>query len=44
MVSVQDHQWSADPRPALLRLGGILIGVVVIAGVMLTCVGSANQG
>ena len=34
MVFVQDHQWSADPQPALLRLGGILIGVVVIAGVM----------
>jgi uncharacterized membrane protein YccC len=35
MVFVQDHQWSADPRPALLRLAGILTGVVVIGGVML---------
>lgn len=35
MVFVQDHQWSADPKPALLRLAGILTGVVVIGGVML---------
>jgi uncharacterized membrane protein YccC len=34
MVFVQDHQWSADPKPALLRLAGILTGVVVIGGVM----------
>jgi uncharacterized membrane protein YccC len=42
MVFVQDHQWSADPQPALLRLGGIMIGVVVIAGVMLASVGRTS--
>jgi uncharacterized membrane protein YccC len=42
MVFVQDHQWSADPQPALLRLGGILIGVVVIAGVMLATAGRSS--
>lgn len=35
MVFVQDHQWSADPVPALMRLSGILIGIVVLAAVML---------
>jgi uncharacterized membrane protein YccC len=35
MVFVQDHQWSADPLPALLRLSGILTGIVVLAVVML---------
>jgi uncharacterized membrane protein YccC len=35
MVFVQDHHWSADPKPALLRFAGILTGVVVIGGVML---------
>ena len=43
MVFVQDHQWSADPQPALVRLGGILIGVVVIAGVMLASTGRSNE-
>ena len=35
MVFVQDHQWSADPVPALMRLSGILTGIVVLAAVML---------
>ena len=35
MVFVQDHHWSADPVPALMRLLGILIGIVVLAGVIL---------
>ncbi|GAB2902391.1 hypothetical protein GCM10027093_44380 [Paraburkholderia jirisanensis] len=39
MVFVQDHQWSADPMPALLRLAGILIGIVVLGAVILA---SAN--
>jgi uncharacterized membrane protein YccC len=34
MVFVQDHQWSADPLPALMRLEGILIGIVSLAAVM----------
>jgi uncharacterized membrane protein YccC len=34
MVFVQDHQWSADPLPALMRLEGILIGIVTLAAVM----------
>jgi uncharacterized membrane protein YccC len=34
MVFVQDHGWSADPRPALTRLSGILAGIVVLALVM----------
>jgi hypothetical protein len=33
-VFVQDHQWSADPLPALMRLEGILIGIVSLAAVM----------
>jgi uncharacterized membrane protein YccC len=39
MVFVQDHKWAADPQPALLRLAGILAGVVVTAGVMLVSAG-----
>ncbi|MYZ45896.1 FUSC family protein [Schauerella aestuarii] len=35
MVFVQDHQWSADPVPALMRLSGILAGIVVITAVVL---------
>jgi uncharacterized membrane protein YccC len=35
MVFVQDHHWSADPIPALMRLSGILTGIVVLAAVML---------
>ncbi|MBV8629062.1 MAG: FUSC family protein [Paraburkholderia sp.] len=35
MVFVQDHHWSADPVPALMRLAGILTGIVVLAAVML---------
>jgi uncharacterized membrane protein YccC len=35
MVFVQDHQWTADPVPALSRLAGILIGIAVLSGVML---------
>src|ERR1700761_6455659 len=35
MVFVQDHHWSADPVPALMRLSGILAGIVVLSGVML---------
>jgi uncharacterized membrane protein YccC len=35
MVFVQDHHWSADPIPALMRLSGILAGIVVLAGVIL---------
>lgn len=34
MVFVQDHHWSADPKPALMRLSGILIGVIVLGCVM----------
>jgi uncharacterized membrane protein YccC len=41
MVFVQDHRWSADPMPALVRFAGILSGVVVIGGVMLA---SAPRG
>jgi uncharacterized membrane protein YccC len=36
MVFVQDHGWSADPGPALLRLAGILAGIAVLAVVMIT--------
>ncbi|RFU48973.1 FUSC family protein [Paraburkholderia sp. DHOC27] len=35
IVFVQDHHWSADPLPALERLTGILIGIVVLALVMI---------
>jgi hypothetical protein len=35
MVFVQDHHWSADPLPALMRLSGILTGIVALAGAML---------
>jgi uncharacterized membrane protein YccC len=35
MVFVQDHHWSADPLPALMRLSGILMGIVVLALVIL---------
>ncbi|WP_454673900.1 FUSC family protein [Achromobacter pestifer] len=35
MVFVQDHHWANDPMPALLRLSGILSGIVVLALVML---------
>jgi len=35
MVFVRDHQWSADPVPALMRLSGILAGIVVITAVVL---------
>ena len=35
MVFVQDHHWSADPLPALMRLSGIVSGVVVLGVVML---------
>jgi uncharacterized membrane protein YccC len=35
MVFVQDHHWSADPVPALMRLSGILTGIVVLTIVML---------
>ncbi|WP_175920780.1 FUSC family protein [Burkholderia latens] len=35
MVFVQDHHWSADPHPALMRFCGILTGVVVLSLVML---------
>jgi len=34
MVFVQDHHWSSDPMPALMRLSGILTGIVVLAAVM----------
>ncbi|SAK70819.1 Fusaric acid resistance protein family protein [Caballeronia calidae] len=34
MVFVQDHHWSSDPMPALMRLVGILGGIVVLSGVM----------
>ncbi|ALM87309.1 hypothetical protein ASB57_27270 [Bordetella sp. N] len=30
MVFVQDHQWSADPLPALLRLAGIFAGMTAL--------------
>jgi hypothetical protein len=35
MVFVQDHQWSANPQPALLRVAGIVTGIVVLAATML---------
>jgi uncharacterized membrane protein YccC len=35
MVFVQDHHWSADAVPALMRLSGILAGIVVLAAVIL---------
>jgi hypothetical protein len=35
MVFVQDHRWSADPLPALMRLSGILTGIVVLTAVIL---------
>jgi uncharacterized membrane protein YccC len=35
MVFVQDHHWSADPHPALLRFCGILTGVIVLSAVIL---------
>ncbi|MFM0220692.1 FUSC family protein [Paraburkholderia dipogonis] len=35
MVFVQDHHWSSDPLPALMRLSGILAGIIVLAAVML---------
>jgi hypothetical protein len=35
MVFVQDHGWSADAGPALTRLAGILIGILVLAAAML---------
>jgi len=34
MVFVQDHHWSSDPMPALMRLVGILGGIVVLSAVM----------
>jgi uncharacterized membrane protein YccC len=34
MVFVQDHHWSSDPVPALMRLAGILGGIVVLTAVM----------
>ncbi|MET1028779.1 MAG: FUSC family protein [Dongiaceae bacterium] len=35
MVFVQDHHWSADPVPAMIRLSGILAGILVLGAVML---------
>lgn len=35
MVFVQDHHWSADPVPALMRLSGILTGIAVLTIIML---------
>jgi uncharacterized membrane protein YccC len=35
IVFVQDHAWSADPHPAMLRLAGILTGIVILTCVML---------
>ncbi|MBP0594406.1 FUSC family protein [Paraburkholderia sp. LEh10] len=35
MVFVQDHAWSADPHPAMLRLAGILTGIAILTCVML---------
>lgn len=35
MIFVQDHHWSADPFPALIRLSGILTGIIVLAFAML---------
>jgi uncharacterized membrane protein YccC len=35
MVFVQDHHWSADPVPAMIRLSGILAGIVVLGAVVL---------
>jgi uncharacterized membrane protein YccC len=34
MVFVQDHAWSADPHPAMMRLSGILIGIAILTCVM----------
>ncbi|GAB5094306.1 FUSC family protein [Caballeronia sp. LP006] len=45
MVFVQDHHWSSDPMPAVLRLSGILCGIVVLAWVMAVGTAwSARQG
>jgi len=35
MVFVQDHAWSADPHPAIMRLEGILAGIATLTCVML---------
>ncbi|MEM5344250.1 FUSC family protein [Paraburkholderia azotifigens] len=35
MVFVQDHAWSADPHPAMMRLAGILTGIAILTCVML---------
>ncbi|ACC73913.1 FUSC family protein [Paraburkholderia phymatum] len=35
MVFVQDHAWSADPHPAMMRLAGILTGIAILTFVML---------
>jgi uncharacterized membrane protein YccC len=35
MVFVQDHHWANDPAPALMRLSGILAGILVLGAVML---------
>ncbi|HWT36829.1 MAG TPA: FUSC family protein [Paraburkholderia sp.] len=35
MVFVQDHAWSADPHPAIMRLAGILTGIAILTCVML---------
>jgi lipid-A-disaccharide synthase-like uncharacterized protein len=34
MVFVQDHHWSSDPMPAMMRLLGIFGGIVVLAFVI----------
>jgi uncharacterized membrane protein YccC len=39
MVFVQDNGWSADPRVAMLRLAGIVGGIVILSCVMIV----ANQ-
>jgi hypothetical protein len=35
MVFVQDHAWSANPHPAMLRLEGIFAGIAILTCVML---------
>jgi len=43
MVFVQDHHWASDPTPALMRLSGILAGIMVLGGVMLAVSVAAHR-
>lgn len=43
MVFVQDHHWANDPAPALMRLSGILAGILVLGAVMLVVSAIAHR-